>query len=65
MAFTEKEETFLRNLEKDRDTLTKGLSAAEIEIINAFRKADEIDQEAVRRTLGIPGVLRFRRGGNR
>ena len=30
-------------------------TAEEIEIIHAFRKADEIDRESVRRTLGVSG----------
>ena len=34
---------------------TDDFSLEEMEIIHAFRKADEIDRESVRRTLGVSG----------
>ena len=35
--------------------IAASLSSEEVAIINAFRSADEIDRESVRRTLGVSG----------
>lgn len=59
--FTEKEKTFLRNLEKDQDT-TKGLSASEIEIMRkVFCSYPEAGQ-GLFEVIGLAYSLGYRRG---